>query len=281
MQADNGIQASNRILRQYQTTMQAAFDLQKEIEEYFASHESAIRDRVHLIDRLQQQLIEERRVLETQHHECRTQATHARKKQGMLRNEISRMEQTLVENIATLERDEHRIDKQLAAVDDRLSEIRSVTAALDERLAKTAQEEQAVETRERQIQQQEHELLAATKELKLVEREIDERRKNLERREESISVWHRALEAREAELNRCQQQYRDNLRRIEQEEHLLGVNLTGGGFVSAASAPAGGPATALQSGSSSAGLSQHKVLDNNGMDIERDVEEDCEEIEIE
>jgi hypothetical protein len=276
MQVENGVQSSDRILMQYQIMMQDAFDLQKEIDEYFSSHESAIRDRVQLIDRLQQQLIEERRMLETQHHECRTQASHARKKQGVLRNEIARIEHTLVENVATLERDEVRIEKQLAAVDDRLHEIRQLTQALDERLARTQQEDQALEARERAAQQQEMELLAAIKELKLVEREIEERRRNLEQREGSISMWHRGLEAREAELNKCQQQYRENLRRIEQEEHLLGVNLTtpagGSGWVagSANSSAAGAPATSL---------SQHKVLDNNGMDIERDADEDCEEIE--
>ncbi|PWU84374.1 hypothetical protein C4B63_232g1 [Trypanosoma cruzi] len=81
----------------------------------------------------------------------------------------------------------------------------------------------------------------------------------LEKKHETISEWNRSLESREKELARCQEDFREDLKRLEEDEKYFGVYTSSSNVVSV--------------------VSQREVMDDHNMTIEKETQ--CEEIDVE
>lgn len=253
------LETVSRLITSYSSLVQKGVKLQKALEAYYLREEASIRKRVALIDELQACIADERRCLELQHQECRTQISSARRSITNLQSDHNKTSEVCKQSPRDLEAEERRLDEELVEVTKALA---SENALLHELLtARDSLEnlQKALETKERQQTQEEQDMDRALLEIKRLASEIEYRKLSLCKKDKVISEWNQSLEQRERETIRCQEELREELKLVELDECQLGLKTMG-----AASPPS---------------ISQHEVLDNNDMSIEH--EHNREEIDLE
>lgn len=244
----------------YHQLLQDGVQLQKELEAYYLRQEGYIRKRVAVLDEMQENIADERRCLELQHQECRAQISTTRKQAASFLSDERKVSQAVRHAQPFLAAQEAEIDKRLDEL--QREKEREDTALLNVMARQEAlgKQEALLACRERQRFLEEQDLQKALIEMRSLNREMEERRKSLLRKHGTVADWDRKLESRERELLVCQDQLRENLKALEQEENALGIH------------PAQRTAVAPA-------VSQRTVMDDHDMSIEHDSA--CEEIDYE
>ncbi|EKF28677.1 hypothetical protein MOQ_007568 [Trypanosoma cruzi marinkellei] len=253
------VQSATAIERGYIKLLDCSLLLEKELEKYYLREEAAIRERVLLLDQIQSTIADERRCLEIDHQECRSQISAARKNHLTLQCDQTKFSQVVNRTGSVLEKEERQLEERLAWVNERLCEETRELELLAERQSRFERDERAMERRELQQFNADQSLEKAMRELKTLESEIEERKRALEKKHETISEWNRSLESREKELARCQEDFREDLKRLEEDEKYFGVYNSCSNVVSV--------------------VSQREVMDDHNMTIEKETQ--CEEIDLE
>jgi chromosome segregation ATPase len=248
---ESGISAGDIVVQAFHEAVSVAQKHFRDCETTFLKDELLIRERLVLLDKVVSNAAEERRVLEVQLQDARTQSAVAKKKGNICSAEVQRVNNLLTQQLAELDAHEQRILSQQDAAKAKLEEVAAVAAALEERLSAAMESEKEIEDAERSLFHKERDYDTAKREMQMLEREVDEKRKSLERKESSITSWIRALDNRESDLTSFQQKFHEDLQRIEKQEQLRN------------------PALAH-----AASLSQRAVMDDHGMTIDRDEEDD-------
>ncbi|KAH9599290.1 hypothetical protein LSM04_003675 [Trypanosoma melophagium] len=243
----------------YMKALASTLLLEKEIENYYLREEALIRERVMLLDQIQSNISEERRCLEIDHQECRSQISAARKNHLTLQCDETKFMQLFNRASSKLDKEEKNIDERLGWANERILEEENELNFLSERLSRSEKDERSLERRELQQFNADQELEKALMELRSLENDIEDRKRSLEKKHESIAQWNRSLESREKELARCQDEFREDLRRLEEDEKRFGIYHGNSKVVPM--------------------VSQREVMDDHNMTIER--ESQCEEIDLE
>lgn len=247
-----GISAGDIVVQAFHEAVGAAQKHFRNCETTFLKDELLVRERMVLLDKLASNIAEERRVLEVQLQDARTQSACAKKKGSICSMEVQRVNNLLTQQLAELDNEEKRLVSQHDAAKAKLEEVSVVATTLEERLAAALESEKLVEEGERKLYHKERDYDTARREMLVLEKDIDERKKSLERKEASITSWIRALDTREADLGAFQERFREDLQRIEKEEQRRN------------------PALAQ-----AASLSQRAVMDDHGMTIDRDDDDEA------
>lgn len=251
----------DNLTKDYSGLVASCVQLQRELEGYYLRQEAHIRKRVAHIDEIQSCLTEERRCLEAQHQECRTQISAARRAAAALTTEGTTMGDTLKKAKATLEAEEKDIDATIAEISRSIAQEDDLLHQLLDKRDNLEHEDRIAQAKERQQQQEDDGLAKALRDMEGLAAEIEQRRDSLLKKDATIAEWNRSLEARERELVRCQDQLRAHLRQLELDESRHGF------------------AQVSSSTSVVAVVSQREVMDDNDMSIDR--ENDREEIDLE
>ncbi|RNF12407.1 uncharacterized protein Tco025E_06461 [Trypanosoma conorhini] len=253
------LQSATAIERDYTKILDGSLSLEKEIEKYYLREEAAIRERVLLLDQIQSTIADERRCLEIDHQQCRSQISTARKNHLTLQCDQTKFSQVVGRTGSVLDKEEKNLEERLAWVSERLREEARELELLAERRERLERDERAMERRELQQFNAEQSLEKAVRELKTLENEVEQRNRVLAKKHETISEWNHSLESRERELARCQEDFREDLRRLEEDEKLFGVHNSSSSVVPM--------------------VSQREVMDDHNMTIEKETQ--CEEIDVE
>lgn len=258
----SGVVASDLVVQAYHAVLHNSLLMFRNADEVYLSEEVVIRERLSTLEKLAGNVHEERRILELQLQEVRNQSHNNKKKSGMMQAETTRMNNILSQQLGQLDADERQLEEQQRSIASKINEILTISASLEEKLQECQREEKLIEKQEYDMYHKEQDFEKAKVELAQLDAEIDARRRNLERRDEGMVSWNRTLDARDAELARCQQQYRDDLGRLERREAQLGIQ----------------PATNAH-GQPQVITSQRHVMDDHDMTIDRDDDEDLMEDE--
>jgi chromosome segregation ATPase len=251
---------STDVVDSYHQLLQDGVRLQKELEAYYLRQEAYIRNRVAVLDEMQENIADERRCLEIQHQECRAQISAARKQSSGLLADEQKVMRAVQHAQPSLLTQEDEIDRRLAELQrEKEAEDAALMAAMAQQ--ESLQEEEArMASCERQKQREEEELQRALTEMAALHREMEERKKSLLRKHETVAQWDRTLESRERELTRCQDQLQEELKALESDETALGIH-------------------PMQRHAVTPAVSQRTVMDDHDMSIEHDGA--CEEIDYE
>ncbi|KEG12780.1 hypothetical protein DQ04_01431090 [Trypanosoma grayi] len=245
--------------RGYLNLLASTLSLEKEVEKYYLREEALIRERVLLLDQIQSNIADERRCLEIDHQECRSQISAARKSHLTLQCDETKFTQMLGRTGTLLDKEDAELDERLARAEERLREEAQELEFLAERHNRFEKDERLLERRELQQFNAAQDLEKALRELTALENDIDDRKRALEKKNENITLWNRSLDSREKELARCQDEFREDLRRLEKDEKRFGIHHACSTVVPL--------------------VSQREVMDDYNMTIEKDSQ--CEEIDIE
>ncbi|AAZ11386.1 hypothetical protein, conserved [Trypanosoma brucei brucei TREU927] len=217
------IRNTDALGRAYMQLLSCTLGLEKEVEKYYVREEAIIRERVMLLDKIQSNIAEERRCLEIDHQECRSKISATRKNSLSLRGDETKLSQIASHTEAQLDKEEKSLNERLAWVNERmLSETRELEL-ITEQINKCEKNQKLLGQREEEQHKAERDLDMAQRELKSLEKEIDERKSSLEKKHENIVMWNRSLDNREKELARYQEEFREDLRRVEEEERRYGI----------------------------------------------------------
>ncbi|KAG5482265.1 hypothetical protein CUR178_06125 [Leishmania enriettii] len=244
----------------YHQLLQDGVQLQKELEAYYLRQEGYIRKRVAVLDEMQENIADERRCLEIQHQECRSQISAARKQASSFLSDERKVSQAVQHARPSLAAQEAEIDKRLEELQREKEREDVALLKAMARQEELGRQEAALASRERQKFLEEQNLQKALIEMRSLNREMEERRKSLLRKHNTVAEWDRKLESRERELLSCQDQLRETLKALELEENALGIH------------PAQRTAVAPA-------VSQRTVMDDHDMSIDHDSA--CEEIDYE
>ena len=261
----SGVVASDLIVQAYHAVLHNSLVMFRNADEVCLSEEVVIRERLSNLEKLAANVQEERRILEMQLQDVRNHSHNNKKKSGMMQAETTRMNNILSQQLGQLDADERQLEEQQRTITAKINEILSISASLEENLQACQKEEKLIEKQEYELYHKEQDFEKAKMELASLDAEIDARRRNLERRDEGMVSWNRTLDARDAELARYQQQYREDLSRLERREAQLGLHhppQRGAGGHSLNQVPL---------------TSQRHVMDDHDMTIDRDDDEemDC------
>lgn len=257
-----GVLAGESVVRALQEASVAAARVFRETETTFLRDELLLRERLGVLEQLLSNIDDERRLIEVQLQDARSQSSQAKKKASIVSSELSRITALLSQPLAQLEEDERKLDQQQQAFRARVQDVVQMANDLEERLLSLKNTETQLEQDEVKLFNRERDYEGAKRELVALEQDVDSRRRSLERKEESISGWMKALDAREVDLARYQQQFKDELERIEVDENA---------FAKTRAAPVQQLASAL---------SQRAVMDDHGMTIDRDDTSSEEELDV-
>lgn len=249
---------SDQFINLYRGLSDDAVKLEKALEMYYLRQEAFIRQRVAVLDEMQESIADERRCLEMQHQECRTQISAARRKCNVLLTDRTAVLKGIRSVKPSLVSTEEELDKLLAeAVKQREEEDEALIQVMEKRDALVKQQQQ-IDEQERQLEKEERNLEKTLQEIRSLNKEVQDRKQSLMKRQDSITQWDLSLEARERELVHYQDNLRTELRALERDESDAGMQKS----YTTAIAPA---------------FSQRTVMDDNDMSIDHDV--DCEEID--
>jgi predicted nucleic acid-binding Zn-ribbon protein len=271
----SGVCASDSVAQTFRDAVSSATIVQLDVEKFFLSEERYARDRIQLLDKIQLNIAEERRCLELHIQECRSLAQQAKKKSTVVKNEGDRVNYVLAMHYPSqLDEEERQIEQQLRAVGDRIAEIKAMSSSVEERMRALRDEEKRLEAEEYAQFNLEQDLEKAKMDIRGLEGEIDSRQRSLERKEGNIAMWNKQLESREVQLSRYQEKFKDDLRRIEQEEKILGIASAQATVGTAMTGHSVAPQTAAQVCAS--GTTLRAVMDDNDMSIDHDGDSDDE-----
>lgn len=231
-----------------------------EAENYFQLQQNRLQDQIRSLDELQSAILEEKRCLESQLHECKTQVTQARSRKRVILSESDRLMQHLTQELAHLAEEEAQLNSQHEAVDDRVTEMKKLMSQLDEQLVKLNIQASELRTTEASLAREERELNEERNQIHQKEYQLLERMAVTQSQTEAVTLWTRNLDTRESDLAKVQAAILERLKLVEAEERTVGLDsLTLHKF---------NPQV----------ITVRSVLDDHDMSIERDI--DREEIDL-
>lgn len=255
----NGVNQCDAIVHNFHKILLAGNANLNEAENYFHQQQIHLQEQIQALDELQTAILEEKRCLESQLHECKTQVQQARNQKRTILTESDQLMQHLTQELAHLADDESQLQTQHEAVDDRIDEMKLLTKQLDDQIAALNREATEARQAEQALSREERATEEERNDLRQLEYELEERLIKAERQDEAITMWTRNLDAREGDSAKVRQLLIAKLKEIEHEEQSVGIN-----------------------GAKLFKMDRHYItlrslVDDFEMHIERDV--DCEEID--
>lgn len=255
----NGVNQCDSIVHNFHKILLAGNNNLIEAENYFQLQQNRLQDQIRSLDELQAAILEEKRCLESQLHECKTQVTQARSRKRVILTESDRLMQLLTQELSHLAEEEVQLNTQHEAVDDRIAEMKKLMAQLDEQLLKLNTQATELRTTEAGLAREENELNNERNQIHQKEYQLLERMAMTQSQTEAVALWTRNLDARESDLAKVQASLLERLKQVEAEERTVGLD-----------------SMTLHKFNPQV-ITVRAVLDDHDMSIERDI--DCEEID--
>ena len=238
-------------------------DLRGHAQEYYGAQEKALSKHLACLEKLHQNILEEKRAVESQHQECIAQMEQFDRRQEVVAEESDELVDFLTVDMAHMEEDEESLDARHTAVDERYKDMQNLMKEIDTRLSEIAAKARQLQRESDQLAEDNTRVNQRREMLKRAAVNNEQKEKELKRKESEIEVYIRSLETRESETARIQAQLVHALQTVEREEHVLGVDAGSHHKRSNPTAPV---------------LTLRALMDNHDMNIER--EADHEELDI-
>lgn len=261
---EEGISHCDATVQSFHKVLLDTNDLRGRAVEYFSAQERALSKHLVCLERLQQNILEEKRAVESQHQECMVQLEQFAKRQDVVAEESDELVDFLTVDMAHLEADDESLDARHGAVEERSADMDNLMKDIDARLSEIAATARKLQAESDQLANKTGHLNRRRDMLKRADVNLEQKQKDFKRREKDIDVYTRSLEIREAETARVQHQLIQAFKIVEHEEQKLGVDVAS---IQKRSAANNEPVLTLR-----------VLMDNHDMSIER--ETDHEELDI-
>lgn len=258
----DGVSQCDTIVHNFHKILLAGNNNLNEAETYFTQQQAHLQDQINALDELQAAILEEKRCLESQLCECKTQVTQARDQKRTILAESDRLMQHLTQELAHLSEDEAQLQTQHSAVDERIAEMKSLSAQLDKQFDALNKEASEWRAKEAALSREEQSLEAEHSALQQEAYSLEERLAKAERQDEAIALWTRNLDAREGDTAKVRQLLVQRLREVEAEERSVGIDSR----------------ALLKMMTAGSVITMRALLDDHDMSIHRDSH--CEDIDM-